>query len=572
MKDGTFTADRLLALYDRVAEAEDAIPRLRRFVLDLAVRGKLVEQDPSDEPAAELLKRIAKEKARLGIKRPSEGYEATDLPFALPRGWALSSIGEVCSKTGSGSTPRGGKEVYSDNGIPFLRSQNVYDDGLRLDDVALIAPEIHERMSGTAVKSADLLLNITGGSMGRCCRIPDEFEEANVSQHVAIIRAAVTGMADFLHRLVLSPYFQAFIFGEQTGAGRGGLPKNRMDRIAVALPPLAEQQRIVAKVDELMALCDRLQAARAGREAVRDRLTAATLARLTAPETDAHTFPTHARFALQTLPTLTTRPDQIKTIRQTILNLAVRGKLVAQDPTDEPAAELLKRIRVERSVVRKRNAAFEEVTEDEQTFPAPKGWSWQRFGEVFSIRTGFAFQSPTYSDSGVLVLRVVNFDRSGAFDFSDAKYFPPEKIDAKISQFLLREGEILMVMVGGTIGKTTVVSGAILPALLNQNMWRIRSYGELMNGSFEHMLIRFLNQNIENLTNSTHGHFAMSDFEQKAICIPPLAEQHRIVAKVDALMALCDQLEASLTTATTTRSRLLEALLHEALGGQSEAA
>lgn len=93
-----------------------------------------------------------------------------------------------------------------------------------------------------------------------------------------------------------------------------------------------------------------------------------------------------------------------------------------------------------------------------------------------------------------------------------------------------------------------------------------------MNGSFEHMLIRFLNQNIENLTNSTHGHFAMSDFEQKAICIPPLAEQHRIVAKVDALMALCDQLEASLTTATTTRSRLLEALLHEALGGQSEAA
>ncbi|MGC8204122.1 hypothetical protein ACP2AV_15665, partial [Aliiroseovarius sp. PTFE2010] len=199
-----------------------------------AVRGKLVEQDAGDEPAAELLKRIAQEKARLGIKRPSKGYDATELPFALPHGWALTSIGEVCSKTGSGSTPRGGKEVYSDNGIPFLRSQNVYDDGLRLDDVALIAEEIHERMSGTAVKPADLLLNITGGSMGRCCRIPDDFNEANVSQHVAIIRAALTGMADFLHRLVLSPYFQAFIFGEQTGAGRGGLPKNRMDRIAVA--------------------------------------------------------------------------------------------------------------------------------------------------------------------------------------------------------------------------------------------------------------------------------------------------------------------------------------------------
>jgi type I restriction enzyme S subunit len=115
-------------------------------------------------------------------------------------------------------------------------------------------------MSGTAVKPADFLLNITGGSMGRCCRIPDDFDEVNVSQHAAIICPAISGMADFLHRLVLSPYFQAFILGEQTGAGCGGLPKNRMDRIAVALPPLAEQLRIVAKVDALMALCDQLEA------------------------------------------------------------------------------------------------------------------------------------------------------------------------------------------------------------------------------------------------------------------------------------------------------------------------
>ena len=95
--------------------------------------------------------------------------------------------------------------------------------------------------------------------MGRCCRVPDDFAEANVSQHVAIIRPAVSEMADYLHKLVLSSHFQAFIFRKQTGAGRGGLPKNRMDRIPVAVPPLAEQRRIVAKVDELMALCDRLE-------------------------------------------------------------------------------------------------------------------------------------------------------------------------------------------------------------------------------------------------------------------------------------------------------------------------
>jgi type I restriction enzyme S subunit len=239
-------ADRLLEHYGRIADAPDAIARLRRFVLDLAVRGKLVPQDADDEPASELLKRIAKEKARLGINQENSPLRSDEKPFELLRGWAWSCIGEICSKTGSGSTPRGGQAVYKSIGIPFLRSQNVHDAGLILDDVAYIDPTVHARMAGTAVKPKDLLLNITGGSMGRCCRVPDVFSEANISQHVAIIRPALPGIEDFLHRLILSPYFQAFIFDEQTGAGRGGLPKNRMDRIAVALPPLAEQHGSVS--------------------------------------------------------------------------------------------------------------------------------------------------------------------------------------------------------------------------------------------------------------------------------------------------------------------------------------
>ena len=122
------------------------------------------------------------------------------------------------------------------------------------------------------------------------------------------------------------------------------LTSGRIGASPFPLPPLAEQHRIVAKVDELMALCDRLEEARKTREETRDKLTAASLARLTAPDTTPEDFPAHAAFALEALPALTTRPDQIKTLRQTILNLAVRGKLVEQDPADEPAVQLLKRI------------------------------------------------------------------------------------------------------------------------------------------------------------------------------------------------------------------------------------
>ena len=126
------------------------------------------------------------------------------------------------------------------------------------------------------------------------------------------------------------------------------MTKEKIEQLPFPLPPLAEQHRIVAKVDELMALCDRLEEARKTREETRDRLTAASLARLTAPDTTPEDFPTHAAFALEALPALTTRPDQINALRQTILNLAVRGNLVKQDPADEPASQLLKRIEEQR--------------------------------------------------------------------------------------------------------------------------------------------------------------------------------------------------------------------------------
>ena len=269
----SFALDNLIPLTIR----PDQIKALRQTILNLSVRGKLVEQDPHDEPASELLKRTAERKRQLKVKHYVVPLAKEERPFRLPVGWQWSRIGELCTKTGSGSTPRGGKNVYMESGVPFLRSQNVYDDGLRMDDVAYVGPDVHARMTGTAVRPRDLLLNITGGSMGRCCHVPEQFDEANVSQHVAIIRPAISEMSDFLHKLVLSPCFQAFIFDEQTGAGRGGLPKKKMDRIAVAVPPQAEQHRIVAKVDELMALCDRLEASLVAGNDARSRLLDALL-------------------------------------------------------------------------------------------------------------------------------------------------------------------------------------------------------------------------------------------------------------------------------------------------------
>lgn len=558
--------DRLLEYYERIADAPDAIARLRRFILDLAVRGKLVPQDPSDEPALELLKRIAAEKARL-VKMRELGKEKLlpavdkDADFDIPPTWCWTRLGIVTSYIQRGKSPK----YAASDGALVVSQRCIQWRGLDLTvakQVTLGSLTDYEEIR--FLRDGDLLWNSTGtGTIGRIIRLVYPPKNLVCDSHVTVVRCLEID-PEYIRTWLRSDHVYALIEDRAAGStNQVELTAQMAINQVVPLPPLAEQHRIVAKVDELMALCDRLEAARTAREATRDRLAAASLARLNTP--NAETFQDDARFALETLPALTTRPDQIKALRQTILNLAVRGKLVPQDPSDEPASELLKRIAKEKAKSTGRNKLLPEIEDAEKPFDAPSSWHWVRLGNVFSIRTGFAFKSSTYADKGTLVFRVTNFDRTGAFDLSDVVFFPTEKIDAKMSGFLMEPGEIIMVMVGGTIGKTTIVDDSILPALLNQNMWRIRSFGGVMTSKFEYLLIKNINQSIQGLTQSTHGHFAMSDYEKRIFPLPPLAEQHRIAAKVDALMALCDRLEMSLTAGEATRRRLLDALLAEAL-------
>ena len=356
------------------------------------------------------------------------------------------------------------------------------------------------------------------------------------------------------------------------------MPRLRTEDAMVApfpLPPLAEQQRIVAKVDELMALCDRLQAARAGREAVRDRLTAATLTRLTSPEADAETFQSHARFALQTLPTLTTRPDHIKTLRQTILNLAVRGKLVAQDPTDEPAAELLKRIAEANSRIQKLKGirggkAAEAATGFEALGDVPSSWRRTHLQDIAYQITDGTHLTPRYTPTGKPFLSAQNV-KPFRFMPDQYRFVSEQDFDGYRANRKPERGDVLLTRVGAGIGEAAVLDSDFEFAFY-VSLCLIKVPVDLFLPEY---LVIWLNSP-EGRASSTlrtygkgasQGNLNLSMIRTFEIPLPPLAEQHRIVAKVDALMALCDRLEASLTTATTTRSRLLESLLHEALNG-----
>ena len=220
-----------------------------------------------------------------------------NVPFEIPESWEWVTLDFVCSKIGSGSTPKGSN--YSESGIPFFRSQNVYNDGLVFEDIKYISEQVHQSMIGTEVKANDLLLNITGGSLGRCAIVPLNFTQGNVSQHVCILRPIVV-LSQYIHAFILSSFFAKTM--KITGSGREGLPKYNLEKMIFPLPPLAEQQRIIAEVEKWFALIDELEA---NKEDLK---------------------------------------DYIKQVKSKVLDLAIHGKLVPQAPNDEPAIELLKRI------------------------------------------------------------------------------------------------------------------------------------------------------------------------------------------------------------------------------------
>lgn len=265
---------------EEITHQQTLLGKLKQAILQEAIQGKLTanwraanpdadlstEASAKVEPASELLQRIQAEKARLIAEqkirkeKPLPKITSEEVPFEIPDGWEWCRLGDLSEKTGSGSTPSGGKSAYTDTGIPFLRSQNVYNVGLILNGVAHIPSSTHERMKGTKVYPDDLLLNITGGSIGRCAVVTDEIDEANINQHVAIIRPIEKRLNLFLHSVILSPYFQTKIEDAQTGAGREGLPKNKMDRILIPVPSSQEQAAIVERVEALMATCRELEA------------------------------------------------------------------------------------------------------------------------------------------------------------------------------------------------------------------------------------------------------------------------------------------------------------------------
>ncbi|MGX8007818.1 restriction endonuclease subunit S [Mesorhizobium sp. ORM8.1] len=549
-------AERLLSHYHEIADAPDAIARLRRFILDLAVRGKLLPQDAADEPASDLLKRITAEKARLvkagEIRRNDLPVEVDldEFPLVPPNGWILSRLATISRRIHYGYTASADTALKD---VRMLRITDIHENAVDWQSVpgCLIDPK---SIGQYRLAKGDILIARTGGTIGKTFLVGEVPVLAVFASYLIRVQGMSNVLDQFLKLFLESPLYWTQLYDGARGTGQPNVNGQTLGRLILPLPPLAEQHRIVAKVDELMGLCDRLEAARASREAVRDRLAAASLARLNSPNPE--TFAADARFTVAALTALTTRPDQVKQLRQAILNLAVRGKLVPQDPKDEPAS------------VRPADC-------DERPDVIPLTWLYTRLDNLLAedTRNGYS-RKPDEALNGTPILRISagTVRRDGIVAEEEHKLISGIDEQARF-QYGLTSGDLLACRFNGNkafVGRLTIFKDYLgIQPIYPDKLIRVRVARKLAAPEFLRLAsdTDLVRSEVELVCATTVGNWGISASNLKGVRfpLPPPTEQHRIVAKVDALMALCDQLEASLAAATTTRRRLLDALLAEAL-------
>ena len=387
-----------------------------------------------------------------------------------------TTIEEICSKIGSGSTPRGSN--YSANGIPFFRSQNVYNDRLVYNDIKYISEEVHQKMKGTEVLANDLLLNITGGSLGRCAVVPADFNCGNVSQHVCIMRSVLVE-PEYFHALVLSSYFAKSM--KITGSGREGLPKYNLEQMGFPLPPLTEQQRIVAEIEHWFALIDQIE---------------------------------QGKVDLQTI---------IKQTKSKILDLAIHSKLVSQDPNDEPAIELLKRI----------NPDFTPCDNGHRR-KLPQGWAYCQLSNVLKITMG---QSP--KGDSLNNKRGIEFHQ-GKICFSD-KFLLESGIYTNEPTKIAEPNSILL-CVRAPVGVVNITKNQIC---IGRGLCALTPFEG--NADFYFYLLQTLQYSFDNQsTGTTFKAIPGEIIRNESIILPPLAEQQRIVQKIEKLFHILDNIQKTL--------------------------
>lgn len=527
--------ERFFEKFDQLADAPNAVAMMREMVLELAVQGKLVEQKHDDGDAAQLLTAISRERdARASKMRTPEGHlptEDNDHPFQIPTNWGWTKLGTIALQIQYGYTASADATVTE---IRMLRITDIQNN--RVDWPSVPGCQIDQGEAEKYLLSQnDILIARTGGTIGKSFIVPDAPVKSVFASYLIRITPPRSMVARYLKTFLESPLYWMQLRKMSAGTGQPNVNGQALGRLEIPLPPLAEQKRIVAKVDELMALCDRLEAQQKERDTRHAALARASLARFSEASTPANLdFLFHNAYAI-------TPAD----LRKTILTLAVQGKLVDQDPNDEPADSILRATSIlfEHLVAAKKLSApkpLPPIEEDDVPFSLPSGWVWCRLGQLMRISSGDGLTAKDMNDGPIPV-----YGGNGVNGYHDMHNVSKQTL---------------------VIGRVGFYCGSI--HVTPEKAW-VTDNAFITTFDEAHIAIDFLcwllkATDLRERDNATaQPVISGGKVYPTILAIPPLAEQRRIVAKVDQLMALVDQLETQLTASRATAAKLIEAVVAE---------
>jgi type I restriction enzyme S subunit len=554
----------LVRHFDWIAQAPGGVARLRELILTLAVQGKLVPQDPSDEPAIELLKKIRTEKDRLiaegKIKRDKPLAEISDeeKPFELPVSWEWCRIGAVTTYGSSAKAATIKPETWVldledvEKGTGKLLNKSRFSERPALSDKNVFF-------------AGDVLYGKLRPYLNKVL-VADE--DGICTTEIVPLRCYGPYEPGYFAIALRTPFFLEYVNALSYGMKMPRLGTEDARKALLPLPPLAEQSRIVTRVEELMQLCDAIEASGQLEAQQHAQLAGTLLGTLTQSETPEALADNWQRIATH-FDLLLDRPEAVDALEQIILQLAVRGLLVPQDPTDEPASILLQKIRTEKDHLIaqgkiKRDKPQPPILDEEKPFDLPQGWEWVRVADLCSMVTDGEHLTPTRCDDATQVPLVTAKNvRHEVMDYRVTDYVPRDVAEKCWQRCKPLVGDILMVSVGATLGRLCVLREP-LDMVLVRSVTILRPVH--VGVSVDFFALRLMSQDSQaeiwrEVKQSAQPCLYLAKSAALKIAIPPLAEQTRIVARVNELRSLCAELRLRLTTSQMVQSHLADALV-----------
>jgi type I restriction enzyme S subunit len=526
--------------FEALASSSKGITKLRQLILELAVRGLLVPQDPNDEPASVLLEKIAVEKQQLTkdgktkINNPLPKIEDNEKPFVLPKGWEWERLGNYLvfeygkAMPAKARSNEGSVDVYGSNGVV-----GKHDEALITQPCIVIGRK---------------------GSAGALNKAFTPSWTTDVAYYVV-----PPSQINFDYAFLILKSLKLDSLGKGI---KPGLNRNEAYALVTALPPFAEQHRIVGKVDELMTLCDQLEQRQSHSSTVHQRLLQTLLESLT-QAVDNEAFQKMWAQIVAHFDTLFTTEASVDQLKQVILQLAVMGKLVPQDPNDEPASVLLEKIAEEKARLVKKPKVLPKISEDEKPFELPQDWEWVRFGEVANTRLGKMLDKSKNRGKPKPYLRNTNVQWH-RFELDDVKEMRFE--DEELDEFRILRGDLL-ICEGGEPGRCAIWQDSKIDIYFQKAIHRARAYTGIIPEYLQICLTSDAGNGslTQYFTGATIKHFPGDKLNRYVFPLPPTEEQYRIITRVDELMAICDLLKNRISKSQQTQEHLATAIVEKAV-------